>query len=135
MIYTNVKQAPEVHLPIRKKTKTPIVFCNIGQKISNKYIFIFEFMYHLTFLEIKARIKQHIPVTTCVYNKLNLLPKYFIVSIKIKRAGMSPTTLMTTKFKNISPLKFVEFNVNVYDPRQDVIQFNSSIYFSAFQNV
>ena len=48
---------------------------------------------------------------------------------------MSPTTLMTTKFKNISPLKFVEFNVNVYDPRQDVIQFNNSIYFSAFQNV
>ena len=85
--------------------------------------------------EIKARIKQHIPVTTCVYNKLNLLPKYFIVSIKIKRAGMSPTTLMTTKFKNISPLKFVEFNVNVYEPRQDVIQFKSSIYFSAFQNV
>ena len=134
MIYTNVKQAPEVHLPIRKKTKTPIVFCNIGQKIRNKYIFIFKIS-HLTFLEIKARIKQHIPVTTCVYNKLNLLPKYFIVSIKIKRAGMSPTTLMTTKFKNISPLKFVEFNVNVYDPRQDVIQFNNSIYFSAFQNI
>ena len=133
IIYTNVKQAPEVHLPIRKKTKTPIVFCNIGQKI---IISIFSFLKcHLTFLEIKARIKQHIPVTTCVYNKLNLLPKYFIVSIRIKRAGMSPTTLMTTKFKNISPLKFVEFNVNVYDPRQDVIQFKSSIYFSAFQNV